>query len=290
MTTDVNGLMKVAAYTPTDSSTVVNGLEKVAAYFVGGQSGAMLRSQFVGDLLSITGDTRLLFVPNITDTTTSTDQSLTGATLTHNASIATRLSTLGAGFKVSFASASSQYVTTPDAAGLTFGNGTADSAFSIIVLANITDTAAIRKLITKDTTNQREWSFEVAANDVLQLWLWDNSVPISPLRASSSALATQGVMTLYGATYSAATGGATAANDITLYSNGLVLASTATNQATYVSMEDKTSAVEIGTSFAHTTGFLDGSVALALVCQKALTASEHWAIRKLCEGYFNFLG
>lgn len=247
-------------------------------------------SQFVAQLLQITGDTRLLFVPKSTDTTTSTDLSLNGRTLTHDATIAARLSRLGYGYKVSYTSASSQYTETPDAAGLTFGDSSTDSAFSIVVLANITDTAAIRKLITKDNTNQREWSFEVAANDVLQMWLWDNSVPISPLRASSSALATQGVMTLYGMTYSAATGGATAANDITLYSNGLVLASTATNQATYVAMEDKTAVVDIGSAFAHTTGFLDGSVALALVCQKALSANEHWAIRKLCEGYFSFLG
>lgn len=101
-----------------------------------------------------------------------------------------------------------------------------------------------------------------------------------------------GAHTLFGATYSAATGGATAANDITLYENGLVKASSATNDASYVAMEDTTAVGMIGAADlnAGSSQWMEGTLSLVVICQKALSASDHWAIRKLCEGYFGFLG
>ena len=89
-----------------------------------------------------------------------------------------------------------------------------------------------------------------------------------------------------GKTYTAATGGATAANDITLYQNGAVIASTATNAGTYVAMENGTEPVEIGSNLTHTANYFDGSMALVAVCQKALSAADHLAIHTLCRSYF----
>ena len=255
-------------------------------------STSQARSRFIGQLLQLTGDTRLLWLPASTDTTTSTDQSLTGRTVTYDATIAARLSALGLGQKVSF-NGSSQFGSTPDTANLSFGNASADSAMSVIVLANVTDTAATRVLVGKwDTASTlREWRFRLNGSDALLFELYDESVDKTPLRTSTGA-ATMGSWCLYGATYTAATGGATAGNDITLYENGLVKASTATNDASYVAMEDTTAQGMIGADGNSSSAqfFMSGAMALVIVCQKSLSASDHCAIRKLCEGYFGFLG
>lgn len=250
------------------------------------------RAEFVSSLLQITGDTRLLWLPDSADTTTSTDQSLNGRTVTHETSLAARLTRLGLGYSVSW-NGSSNNSRVPDTANLSFGDAATDSAFSIVVLANVTNTANSRVLAGKfDTPSTlREYVFRVNGSDQLLLALYDESVDKTPLRTSTAAI-TMGAHTLFGATYSAATGGATAANDITLYENGLVKASSATNDASYVAMEDTTAVGMIGAADlnAGSSQWMEGTLSLVVICQKALSASDHWAIRKLCEGYFGFLG
>ncbi len=244
-----------------------------------------VREQFLGNMLAILGDTRLLWTPKGSDTTTSLDESLTGRTMTYDATIASRLSALGLGYAVTF-NGTSQYASTPDTANLSFGNSTVDQPFSIVALVNVTDTAAARDIITKFAgATSGEYAFRVAAGDTLVLAVYDDSTDVQPVR-TSNAVITQGSWVLFGATYSAATGGATAANDMTLYQNGVVIASTATNNASYVAMEDTTNVVEIGAALAHTANFFNGSMALVAVCQNNLDASDHWAIKKLVNDYF----
>ena len=261
------------------------------AYMPDVQSQGALTGQFLAQLLAITGDTRLIWLPGETDATTTTDQSLNGRVITYNATVAAQLSRLGLGYQVSF-DGTTDYADTPDAAGLSFGNGTADSAFSIIVLARVTDTALGRTMLSKwnATSTVREWDFEINGADKLVLNLYDESADVAPTRVSDAVI-TQGAWQLFGVTYSAATGGATAANDITEYVNGLLVASTATNNASYVAMEDTAAVVTLGKlGSASSQQFFNGSLALAVLCQKSLTASEHWALYKLIAGYTNFLG
>lgn len=242
--------------------------------------------RFIAELLAILGDCRLLFLPAATDTTTSTDKSLNGRTLTHSATIAARLAALGDGFGVSFDG--TEYAQTPDVANLSFGTGTADQAMSIVALAKVTDTAGARTLIAKYAGTAREWLFGIDLTDKLQFQVYDESLDLSPKRVSS-AVVTQAAPTLYGVTYDG-TGGANAMNGVTLYENGLLKASAATNDASYVSMEDTAAVVAIGALSTLTQQTFSGEIHMIAVAQKALTASEHWAIRKLCEGFFNFLG
>lgn len=244
------------------------------------------RQQFLSQLLAITGDTRLLWLPASTDTTTSTDQSLNARTATYDATIAAQLAPLGLGHSVSF-DGSTDYATVPDADGLSFGNGTADSAFSVIAVVNVTNTAAARAILTKRGSGAtvREWEFIVSGGDALQLFLWDDSVGVSPVRASDAAI-TQGSWIMVGATYSAATGGATAANDIVLYQDGLAVASTATNQATYVAMENLGGVVGLGTRASVAAIPFQGSMAMVAIVAKALSASEMWASYQLNKWFF----
>lgn len=245
-----------------------------------------LRDDFIGNLVSVTGDTRRIWLPKPTDTTTSVDESRVGATVTHSATIQGRLSALGLGYAVSL-NGTTEYSSIPDAADLSFGNSTAgtDQAFSLLWLGTVNDTANVRELISKWNAANYEWTLLVTAADKLDFYVYDLSVNKFAHRLSDAVI-TQGSPMLFGATYSAATGGATAGNDMTLYANGVVIASTATNDAGYVAMEPLGANVEIGTETNHTLSFLPGSVALALIAQKNMTASDHWAAWKLCKGYF----
>lgn len=260
---------------------------KVDNWPAGLSDGSQARADFVAQLGLILGDARLIWLPTGSETTTSTDQSLNGRTVTYDATIAARLSQQGKGYKVSF-NGTSQYGQTPDVTNLSFGNGSADSAFSIVALANVTNTAASRALVCKYAGSAREWLFQINTSDALLMALYDESVDIQVTRTSDSAI-TQGSLRLFGGTYSAATGGATAANDITLYQDGLAIASTASNNASYVAMEDTAAVVAIGALSTLLANFHSGDMAMVAVCQKALSASDHWNIRKLCEGYFAFL-
>jgi hypothetical protein len=247
---------------------------------------------FVTQFLDICGDTRLLWLPSGADTTTTTDSSLNARTVTYDATIAAQLANLGSGYKVSF-DGTSDFGSTPDAAGLSFGTGAADSAFSVLALAKVTDTAASRTFVAKYNAGgtAREWEFRVTGADALYFGFYDESVDVAPNRASSSAI-TQGSWKLFGGVYTAATGGATAANDITLYQDGVSVTSTATNSGTYVAMEDTAAPVNIGARGSTTpeaATYMSGDMALVAVVAKALSATEMFALYKLCDWYFNFL-
>lgn len=248
------------------------------------------RNRFIGQLLSILGDTRLLWTPLPTDTLTSTDESLNARTFNWNATIAAQIERLGLGYAVTF-DGTTDYASVIDAAGLTFGTGTADVAFSIVALILSTNTASAKQILSKnDNAAQQEWEFSLGSTELLNVKLFDESAGVAAQRSSNAAI-TLDAWTLLGMTYTAATGGATAANDITLYENGVVKASTATNNAGYVAMEDKSSPVGLGMYIPSAPAlFFPGKMALVALCQKALTANEHWAIRQLAQGHFGFLG
>lgn len=237
-------------------------------------------------LLNILGDCRLLWLPRAGDTTVNqTDETGAGRVLTYDATVAARLSSLGRGMAQAF-DGSTNYGTTPDTANLSFGTGTADQPVSFVVLANVTDTASPRNLLSKyGGLGSGEWIFQISAADKLFLGLYDDSANVNTPRFSDAAIS-QGAWHLYGATYDG-TGGATAANGITLYQDGAVIASTATNNASYVAMEHLAAPLEIGSIIAHTANFFSGSLALAAVCARALTAADHAALTVLMRQFFS---
>lgn len=251
---------------------------------------ARSRQRFLSELFDICGDTRLLWLPSGGDTTTSTDASLNGRTVTYNATVASQIGQLGYGHTVSF-DGSTDYGSVADADGLSFGDGTDDNSFSVIVLAKVTDTATSRVFAAKysSAANQREWEFRLTTGDVLAMTLYDESTDVAPLRLSSSAI-TQGQWTMYGGTYDG-TGGSTAANGMVLYQNGVAIASAATNNASYVAMENGSGPVGIGAENTDGTpaNYFSGDMALVAVVAKALTATEMYALYQLCVWYFNFL-
>ena len=116
----------------------------------------LARAAFLARMSGLLGaNQRLLYVPNGTDTTTSVESSTVGRTITWDATIAARASALGNGYGQSF-NGTTQYGSMPDADDMSFGNGSVDQPVGVLVLANVTDTAASRDFLTK-------WDGPVAA-------------------------------------------------------------------------------------------------------------------------------
>lgn len=238
-------------------------------------------AQMQARLIDVVGNANLSrgWIANATDTTTGVTFDANHATVTYDSDITARRSRWGSGYVISFASGSSQYMSMPDSASLSFGNGTVDAPFSLVWFGQVTDTAAGRALLTKSNTGNREWEFRVSTADTLVMVIWDESAGVSPFRASNAAI-NQGQPVLLGMTYDG-TSGATAANGITLYQNGSAITSTATNNASYVAMEDLAALTEMGSMTAHTAIFLDGSAGFWLIAYTALSAGTMASIAAL---------
>lgn len=244
------------------------------------------RLQLARELMAVVGqsNTRLLIAPAYTDTTTTTDLSPNAYTCTWDATIAARLSQLGMGESQTY-NGSSQYGTVPDANNLSFGNGTTDSPFSIVALANITDTANYRVFAAKYNfgANLREYSFQVTNADKLQLNLTDLSTG-NEADAISTAAITQGSFTLYGVSYNGV-GGSSAANGITLYQNASSIAATKTTGASYVAMENTAAAGSVG-AIADPLNYFQGSLPLVLLCATELSAAQHTSIKTIVNNFY----
>src|SRR3990167_10619000 len=120
-------------------------------------------------------------------------------------------------------------------------NDAAGAAFSIGFWAKVTDSAAIRTLFAKFDTAVaiQEYWFAINASDKLEFRVRDDSVPIEVTRISDAAI-TMGSWARFIMTYDGS-GGASAMDGAVLYQDGAVIASTATNDGSYVAMEDGTS-------------------------------------------------
>lgn len=199
------------------------------------------------------------------------------------------ITALGSGFSQAFNGTSDRGVLA-DHAQHSFGDSSVDSAFSVVALANVTNTAAARVMLGKmDAASAAlEWSFNIGSTDVLQLQVADQSAGVFPNRSSDSAI-TQAAWKLFVATYSAATGGATAMNDVTLYQDAVAIASTATNNAGYVAMENLATGVNIGARGGTGSLWFSGSLALTLLVPGVLSAASITQIKNEVNAYYGLV-
>ncbi len=242
------------------------------------------RRRFISDLRAVAGTgARALYMPSGGEGTTTVDAAVSTRVWTHGTAVANRITRLGKGFALSF-NGTTDYISAPDAADITFGTGAADTVFSGFVVANVTDSAAARVFFSKSNTGEGEYIYQVGATDLSLAFLQDNSAAVNAFRQADAAI-TQGSWTTHGFSYDA-TGGATAANGIVIYQNGAAFASTATNNAGYVSMEDKAAVLEIGSSTAHTLSFFLGSIALVLIVAANLSAAQQFQLNQLSKRFY----
>lgn len=245
-----------------------------------------LRRRYVNNVADAVGrsNVRAFYLPSPTEGLTAVDQMVASRVWTHGATPTGRLSKLGNGTALSF-NGTSDYITAPDAADLSFGNGSVDTPWSVFAMCNVTDSAAARMILSKYNTANFEYNFQITAADLPQA-LVQNGAAFA-FRPADAAPA-QGVWQSYGSSYNQSPGGATAANGITLYVNGAVIASTANNTAAgaYVAMSDLGAALEVGSSTAHTANFFLGSMAMVLLVGALLTTAQYAQLTQLSRSFY----
>lgn len=160
---------------------------------------------------------------------------------------------------------------TPDATFWSRGDSNNDSPFSIGAWVIIRATSSVRTILGKG--NLTEWQFRVAGNERSELVLSDNSAAVFPSRLGS--IIPLNTPTFIVATYDGA-GGASAADTINMYTNGLLINSTATNNASYDAMENLTGLVSLAIREAaeHYEGRMLGGPLGTFFTQEELTAVQ----------------
>ena len=164
------------------------------------------------------------------------------------------------------------YIDIPDAAELSFGNGTSDEAFSISAWVNMTD-ASNFKILSKGVynTDNGEYLFTIESDDKIKFYLFDNSAPAYVGRVYDTALTNyEGQWIHLVGTYDGR-GGATAEGGINIYLNGNVVDNANDKTGTYVAMENLTHAMWIGR---YSTNYSEGSIADVKIIKRELGAQE----------------
>jgi len=151
---------------------------------------------------------------------------------------------------------------TPDAAFWSRDDAGGANGFSLRIWANIPNDGASRCFIAKyDETGaeQREWILFHNANHTMRLFLYDESANEDAYQTSDSAI-TMGSLRQFVATYDGR-GSAAAADGITLYEDGVSIASTPSGLGSYVGMEDLAGVVSLGQNIGGTERFFLGEMA-----------------------------
>lgn len=165
-----------------------------------------------------------------------------------------------------------------DNAKHSFGDGTNDEPFSLSAFVYVTATAGIQTIMSKyDTSNKREWFFDINADEKLDFVLYDESATAWARRLSSNAL-TAGWHWVQG-TYDGG-GGSSAASGMKLYVDGALVSSAASYSNTYTAMENLTANAVIGAQYSAgtLTYYWQDKVDNVAIFKKELTGAEITAI------------
>lgn len=224
-----------------------------------------------------------------TTTTESGYESGAGRVWTYSGGLAADKIFQGSTYVYSFDGTDS-YLSTPDTDDMSFGDSSNDSAFSIGGWIQVVLDTANKSIITKwDTTTGselREYILQCKSDETLVLSQYDESVNKIVTRTTNSALSAGWhfiVVTQSG------TGGATAMDTATIYVDGVVVASTAANDASYVAMENSTVTPRIGCykGASADTDFFTGDMGRLFVTAEALSAATIWKIYEKTRGFYN---
>lgn len=138
-----------------------------------------------------------------------------------------------------------QYIDLGDSDLLSFGDGSNDEAVSWFGMIEVVDTANNQYVICKrDSSIAREWNVTILTNETFAFSIWDDSVTNVFSGVVTNAALSTGLHSFV-ATYTGV-GGATAGNGMKIFIDGLEVACTVTNDASYVAMENTSVHVFVG--------------------------------------------
>lgn len=241
-------------------------------------------ASFMGRLLSITEDTRILIIPTTLTGTSVADSSSKGHTLTSNESVAGWLSHTSRSIAYDL-DGSADLMYCADHNDFSFGDGSTDSAFSCFALINGDAYSGDNYLISKHEYNGAayEWHLHLT-NGKPTFQLHDKSASAHIGRYWNTALSTS---TWYfaGGTYD----GSSAVGGIKVYVDGVQVDDTDITSGSYVAMENLGGGFSIGAMLDTSPGgmsFLNGRIACACLCAKELSAVEMWRLNRIVRGHF----
>lgn len=173
-------------------------------------------------------------------------------------------------------------ITTPDVGFFSPGDASNDTSFSVFAWCNFTDMTTTTIISKYGAAANGEWVlYSGDVSDKPQVAFRDASAGVEPGRLADAAQTSdEGSWHLYGFVFDVTAGsGATVANGITIYRDGAVLASTATNNASYVAMENLAATPRIGAYDATGASYVfDGKMLGGPFCpfyvQAALTLAQ----------------
>ena len=248
----------------------------------GSPSGAQKKYEFIAALNAIMGDVRFLWMPDQSETTTSTDLSRHGATITYDATFAGKYSTLGSGLYATFDGTADE-ADCPDNDRYSFGDGAVDEPFSIVALINPSGGAAAQTILAKfNATSHQEWKLWLNASEQVLWEVHDESASASLSRYDNTAL-TLSTWVLVIGTYD----GSAAESGLNIYKNGVLRTPTSNSSGTYIAMENLAAVLTLGHEINSTTAryFFPGGMALIGLCAKQLLVHDAEALTQLCNGY-----
>lgn len=241
------------------------------------------RTDLIKRLPQVLGVTPIAaYLPHRLDLLTSTCP-YSGRVWTAEASMSRQMLPQGFGVVRSM-NGTSNYLTCPDANDLTFGNGATDSPFTLIHYGRPSSGVVSTFFSKNGNAAEQEYQFFANGAGVLISFLVDDSAVVQPQRVSDAGAPVDSFHT-YVQTYDA-TGGATAANGIVQLVDGAVVSSTATNNASYVAMENKANPGCVGASTGQTARFYGGKYGCLLICSGALSAATVLSTHYTLRGYF----
>ena len=134
------------------------------------------------------------------------------------------------------------YFLVPDTSGLSFGNSTSDSPFSISTWVKMTDATRFR-VVGKLNGSNAEYAFFTSASDQLYIVLYDNNTSNRISRYTSSTLTSyEGTWIHLAATYN----GSGNSSGLKIYLNNTRIDNTTSNVGAYTAMHNTSAPFEIG--------------------------------------------
>jgi len=166
---------------------------------------------------------------------------------------------------------SNDYITIADNSNLSFGDSSNDSAFSISAWVYVKDATKFRIIGKCGFDSIMEWAFTTDADDDLRLILYD-ATTANFISQKANAVLPENQWVHVACTYNANE----SASGITLYQDGAVSASTASNSGSYTALHSTSATIEMGRLrySTSTTDYSDGNMCNVGIWSAALTAAQ----------------
>lgn len=247
--------------------------------------------ELVGDVVLADATTPPLILGWTTPATTEVDLSGSGNDATYSNFAVTDQLTKGIARALSFYAGTDEYLTVSDDAAFSWDDS-GDVPWSICAWVEVVATATDQVIISKwdehvdGDPEDREWKLWIDSAEKLNLRLEDESVPSYEGRITDAALTAGWRFVVV--TYDSAGGGAASAG-ITIYVDGVLVASTAADNGAYTAMEAGGSDVLIGGKTGTgdaVDAFFQGDMGVLWIEDLDISAAQVWEYYLKTRAYY----